>query len=338
MHTATLLTLALVSCARAGAPADTTPSTAALEAEIARIAAESGGTVGVAAIHVESGERVAVNGRERFPMQSVYKVPIALQLLKRVEAGEVDLDQRVAVAKEDLRPGHSPMAEESPRGGEYTVRELLRRMVSESDNTASDVLLRLAGGPSAVTHLLWSEGWEGILVSRPEGLLALEFHAIPPGMGGPHRQSRAAFDSVLVQIPMEMRKEGMRRYLADPRDTSTPEHMAALLVALQQGRLLTREHNALLLRLMTETPTGPRRLKGRLPAGTAVAHKTGTSGVLDGVTAVVNDVGIVTLPGGRGHVALAVFVKGAARGTGAAEDAIARISRAVYDHWTRPRR
>ena len=93
-----------------------------------------------------------------------------------------------------------------------------------------------------------------------------------------------------------------------------------------------RQHS----RAAEETQTGPNRLRGMLPAGARVAHKTGTAGDADGITAVVNDVGIVTLPDGR-RVAIAVFAKRSTRGQEAAERAIALISRAVYDRAARPR-
>lgn len=314
------------------APQDT--STARLEREIARIAAESEATVGVTAVHVETGRRVSLRGGERFPMQSVFKVPIALQLLRRVDAGRVSLDRRVAVGPADFRPGHSPLAEEHPRGGAFTLRELLERTVSISDNTTSDVILRHAGGAAAVTANLRAHGVAGVRVDRSEGRLALDYHGIPYAPG---REAKAVVDSLRAGLSPAQRKAAVERYLADPRDTSTPDGMADLLAKLQRGRFLRPASRALLMRFMTETPTGANRLKALLPPGTVVAHKTGTSGDIDGMTATVNDVGIVTLPDGS-HVAIAVFVKRSTRGLEPAERAIARISRTVHDHWSRPRR
>ena len=75
-----------------------------LEREIARLASSAGGIVGASAIHVESGRRISVNGDARFPMASVYKIPIAIQLLARVDQGEVKLDQKVELKPSDIRP------------------------------------------------------------------------------------------------------------------------------------------------------------------------------------------------------------------------------------------
>uniref|UniRef100_A0ACD5H150 Serine hydrolase n=2 Tax=Desertifilaceae TaxID=1969992 RepID=A0ACD5H150_9CYAN len=84
---------------------------------------------------------------------------------------------------------------------------------------------------------------------------------------------------------------------------------------------------------MTETPTGLKRIKGLLPEGTVVAHKTGTSGTVEGVTAATNDVGLVTLANGR-HLAIAVFVSDSTADQATREAAIAQIARAAWDRWS----
>src|SRR5579872_7538592 len=92
------------------------------------------------------------------------------------------------------------------------------------------------------------------------------------------------------------------RFLKDERDTASPDAMTALLAKFERGEALKPVSTELLRDLMERSATGPNRLKGQLPAGTVVAHKTGTWG-----DAAMNDVGIITLPGGKGHVAIAVF-------------------------------
>jgi len=328
MLTSLAASLLLAAAAPAAAPADTFIDP--LQAELMRIAGESGATVGVTAIHVETGRRVALRGGERFPMQSVYKLPIALQVLRLADEGRVDLDRRVTVTRAELRPGASTLADDYPNGGTFVLRDLVERMVSLSDNTASDVVLRLAGGPAAVTANLRAHGVQGVRVDRSEGRMALDFSGIPYAPG---REQRSVIDSLFARVPAAQQRTAMEAYLADPRDTATPSGMADLLVKLQRGRFLRPARRAELMRILTRTPTGAARLKGRLPAGTAVAHKTGTSRTVAGTTAVVHDVGIVTLPDGS-HAAIAVFVKRSTRGTGAAEEAIAAIARAVYDHWS----
>ncbi len=299
-----------------------------LERAVARLARASGGTLGVTAIHVETGRRVALNGADRFPMASVYKFPIALRLLQRVERGEVRLDDAVKLGEFDFRIGHSPIAEMANNTPvTFTVGRLLELMLGESDNTASDAMLRLAGGPAAVTARLRELGIQGIDINRPEGQLIMEHRGVreyPPES----QWTLAMFERLNQKISQAEREAAWHRYVEDPRDTSSPDAMADLLVKLHRREVLTAAPNVeRVLRIMTETPTGPARLKGLLPAGTLVAHKTGSMG---GTT---NDVGIITLPDGAGHLAIAVFVKGSPKEQPERERAIAEIARTIYDYF-----
>jgi beta-lactamase class A len=306
---------------------------AALQQTVVRLAAEAGGTVGLAALHVESGGRIELNAERAFPMMSVYKLPIALWILRLAEQGTVRLDRTVRVEPADLRPAYSPLAELHPREPfTISIGELLEQTVA-SDNTASDLLLDLAGGPAAVTAMLRAAGIEGIRLDRSEGRIAFDYHGIAVRDDAPDL-SRATFDRLLPDVPPERRREAAARYLDDPRDTATPAAMLDLLVRFDRGELLTPAGTAKLRDLLERISPLDTRLKGDLPAGTRVAHKSGTSNETDGVWAAVNDVAIVTLPGRAGHVAIAVFVTGSGKEQGQIERAIARISRAVFDHWS----
>jgi len=76
-----------------------------LQQELSRLAGLAGGTVGVSAIHIESGRQISLHGGERLPMASTYKVPIAVQLLTRVEKGEISLGEMIEVKASDLHLG-----------------------------------------------------------------------------------------------------------------------------------------------------------------------------------------------------------------------------------------
>jgi beta-lactamase class A len=263
------------------------------------IARATGGPVGAAAVIIEGGEVVSFNGTQRFPMQSVYKMPIGMAVLHAIDEGRLKLTQKIFVRPEDLVPErlHSPLRDANPRGVELTLRELLRLMISESDGTASDVLLGIAGGPEKVTEYLRGLGVEGVLVATSERAMA----------------------------------EGDEQ--VQYRNWATPESMLSLLRALHEGHGLSRASRGLLLDFMLKSTPGPRRLKGMLPAGTPVAHKTGTSGTIEGLTRATNDVGLVTLPDGR-HMAVAVFVSDTKADADVREGVIAKIARATWDCWT----
>jgi hypothetical protein len=196
-------------------------------------------------------------------------------------------------------------------------------MLLISDNSATDVLLRLAGGGEAVTARMRALGIDGIQVSRPTALAIADSMgaSLPPG----EKYSPELFRKLARTVTPEMLKAAAQRFDADPRDTSTPEAMAALLERIHRKDLLKPATAELLLDIMRRCRTGQARLKGLLPEGTEVAHKTGTIG---GTT---NDVGILTLPDGAGHVAIAVFVKSSQKEVPARERAIAEIARAAHD-------
>ncbi len=306
----------------------------ALERTIAALAQDAGGTVGVSILHLESGKGASVRGAEAMPMASVFKLPVAYELLRRVDRGMVGLDQRIALSPADLRTGQSPIAKKAPNAGiTLSIGELLEAMLVDGDNTAADVLLRLAGGPEVVTAQLDEAGLGGIRVDRSEAELAFDtFGATPPPRASWSLKSlEAAFDAV----PEERRRAAFDRFLADPRDTATADALVLLLRDAREGRRLSPESRTRLLDLLARTRTGPLRLKGDLPKGTPVAHRTGTGGEVGGRNVCTNDVGIVTLPGNRGHLAIAVLVRGSDRPLARREKAIARIARAAYDHWTR---
>ena len=269
----------------------------ALQTQIEQIASAAKGRVGVAAVVLETGETVSLNPHDHFPMQSVYKLPIGMAVMKQVDAGKIKLEQKVRVTKDDFvgRGQHSPIRDKYPNGTELTANELMGWMLLESDGTASDVLMKLAGGPEAVQAYLTELKISDMIVLDTEKAFAQD-HSL--------------------------------QY----RNWTTPEAAVALLRALHERRGLSETAHGVLLKLMIESNTGPKRLKGLLPAGTVVAHKTGTSGTQNGVTAATNDIGIITLPNGR-HVAIAVFVSDSPADETTREGVIAKVARAVWERF-----
>jgi beta-lactamase class A len=266
-----------------------------LHKEFEEIAHDANGRVGVAVMLLESHESVELQGDARFPMHSVYKLPIAMAVLQRVDRGELQLDQTVKVDKTDfVRKGiYSPLRDKYPQGARLTIAELLRYAVAESDGTASDVLLKLTGGARGVMLFLNDINVSGINVVNSE-------------------------------------KEIGRDWQTQYENWATPKGAVELLAALQTHRGLSAESQAFLLKLTTESIPGAKRLKGQLPAGTVVAHKTGTGGTQDGITSATNDIGIITLPNST-HLAVAVFVSDSSADETTRESVIARVAKAAWD-------
>jgi beta-lactamase class A len=307
------------------APAASDPGLQALEREITRLAKVPGGVVGVTAIHLETGRRVSMNGSERFPMASTFKIPIAVQLLTRIDKDEVKLDQMIDIKRSDLHPGSGTLADLFNKGGlALSVRNLMELMLLISDNSATDVLLRTAGGAEAVTSRMRGLGIDGINVNRSTAQLIADWIGVanlPPE----DQWTPALFRLAFASVKPEDQRAAAKKFDSDPRDTSTPDGMAALLEKVYHRDIFKAESANLLLDIMRRCRTGEARLRGLLPQGTEIAHKTGTIG---GTT---NDVGIITLPDNAGHVVIAVFVKSSENDTSARERGIAEIARAVHD-------
>jgi beta-lactamase class A len=300
---------------------------AMLEPRLADITAKARGQVGVSVFHVETGARLfSFRGGQPFAMASVYKLPIAFELLTQIAERRLTFDQMVTIGASDIR-SCCTLSRRHPNGGmRLTLRELLELMITESDNTSGDAVLRAVGGPPAVDRRLSSLGFGGIHVNRYEGAIAFDMMGVvdpPPESSWTLDEQRDLID----KVPLHDLIAARARYTADLRDTATPDDMAGFLVKLQRGELLPRPYTDLLLDLLARVKTGPHRLKNRLPEDTIVAHKTGTTAV------VVNDAGIITLPKGGGHVAVAVFVMNG-KNASAMQHVISDIGAAVYESFT----
>lgn len=269
-----------------------------LKEKIARIVAPMRSRVGVSVLGLEDGKAVTVNGESKFPMQSVFKFPLALTVLSEVDKGRLYLNQEIDIRKNDLLPNTwSPIREKYPDGDiKMSLSEILKYTVSQSDNNGCDILLRLIGGPKVLNNYIHGLGIKDFSVQFNE---------------------------------QEMHQDWNNQFL----NWATPVAITELLRIFYEKKSMSRQSFDFLWDAMTETKTGPNRIKGQLPPGTLVAHKTGTSDTNEeGVTAAVNDVGIVTLPDGK-HVAIAVFVENSRENNVTNEKIISDISWAVWDHF-----
>lgn len=309
------------------APLSVRASEPLLEREFARLAEMSGGTMGIAAVHLESGRSAWLNPDESFPMASTYKVPIAVQLLHLVDQGDLGLEDRIEIGIEEYSPGSGAIAKllDDP-GLSVSVLNLLEIMLLISDNTATDRLLDAVGGGEAVTGRMTALGIEGVRVDRPT------IRLIGDWLGVEHMPSAAGkrwedYLELVEDVPEVDREAAAQAFDKDPRDTSTPRGMASLLQQIWDRDALSETSSALLIDIMERCETGLDRLKGNLPEGTVVAHKTGTIG------RTTNDVGIVTLPDDAGHVIVVAFVKESELEVPDRERAIADAARAAHDYF-----
>src|SRR5665213_816001 len=303
------------------------PSLTRLQQQIEFVSHATDGVAGVSATHIESGRSVSVRGGEGFPMASAFKVPVAVQVMTLVDNGELTLDKMVSLTPRDLHPGSGKLSELMFHPGvALSIENLMELMLTISDNSAADVMLREAGGAAAVTARMRALGLPGIRVDRSTAMLISDWVGaknIPPET----QWNRDMWSRLYDAVPNSEHMQARRSEMKDPRDTATPDDMTKLLVHIWNKDLFSRANADVLLGMMERCETGKARIKGMLPQGTDVAHKTGTLG------GVANDVGVVTLPNGLGHVAIAVFTKASTKSEDAEEKAVAEVARTVYDYF-----
>jgi beta-lactamase class A len=265
--------------------------------KIQEIASEAKGTVGVAVMNLETRDTFTLNANLRYPMQSVFKFPLALAILDQVDKGKLTLDQKIHIRKEELLPTWSPIKKKYPEGNvDLPIREILGYTVSQSDNNGCDILFRLLGGTSRVNKYVHSIGIDSIAIAATEEEMATAWN---------------------VQFT----------------NWAKPTAILQLLDGFYKGKYLSKSSTAFLRKLMEETSTGTGRIRGLLPKGTVVANKTGTSGTSDkGLAYATNDVAIVTLPNGK-HFAIVVFVCNATADEKTRDAVIAKITKVFWDYF-----
>jgi len=321
-----------------------------LERVIAEIAKQADGKVGVGAVLLETGDSAYLERKGHFAMQSVYKLPIAMALAQAIDRRTYDVDSDISITPADyVRRGfHSPIRNLNPRGTVMRLDDIIRYSLSESDGSANDVLLRLAGGPQNVQQYLSSIG---------------------------------ITDMMIADSTKDISKDWDTQY----RNWATPEASVDLLRDLIERRAgLSERTTTLIFDSMLEAETGRHRIHKALPQGATLAHKTGTGGhpsevpgywktvaaanastspanktvarnqkpapsrkaksgpsagddsedaepKANEVISAVNDIGIITLPDGR-HIILAVYINDSLSVN--PDKVIADIARAVCERWT----
>ena len=258
------------------------------------------GVLGVAECDLGSRVIQGVNLDRPFSLQSVFKMFLAATVLSKVDAGTLSLNKTVSIASTDVRDGSGSI--DNSEGGTFSVRDLLRAALVESDNSAADTLLPLVGGPAGVTAWLREKQIEGIRVDRNERTIDRDLNGVPADL---YPGKNAA--SLLGHVTPSMRHAAFEAALVEQRDTATPRATIQFLLALNDGQLLAPGTTKMLIGIMRKAMTGSDRLRAGFPEHTLLAHKTGTSGTHEEITLATNDAGLATLPDGR-TVAIAVFL------------------------------
>ena len=254
--------------------------------------------IGVAIFNSNEKDTLKINNDFHFPMQSVMKFPIALAVLSEIDKGNLSFEQKIEITPQDLLPKTwSPIKEEFPNGTTLTIEQILNYTVSESDNIGCDILLKLIGGTDSVQKFLNANHFTDISIKANEE---------------------------------QMHKDWNTQY----QNWATPTAMNKLLIDTynNKNQLLSKKSYDFIWKIMRETTTGSNRLKGQLPKNTIVAHKTGTSGINNGIAAATNDVGVITLPNGQ-LIFISVFVAESKETSEINEKIISDIAKITWNYY-----
>jgi beta-lactamase class A len=272
---------------------------ARLPGQLQAIADDAPGTLGIALYDPYRDARIAIRGDRMFPLASVFKLAVAVTAYRLADQHKLDLDERVSVTAADLRHGVSPIADAHPRGNiSFTMWELVRAMLVESDNTACDIVLREIGGPAVVQAMMTRLGYTGFAIRKTEADM--------------YAEARAG-----------------RTFAQGGENGATPNAVADLLTAIASQRAAGLDATNELLLDLSDVRTGADRFRAGFPPTIRLAHKTGSGDATGGLTEATNDAGIVTLPDGR-RIVLVAFLTASPADDATRAAVLAKVARTVY--------
>lgn len=256
-------------------------------------------TVGVAISGVNSSNSLSINGNKHLPMQSVFKYHLALAVLDQVDKGRLSLLNKITITKKDLDNNlWSSIRKKHPEGASLTLAEILKYTIAYSDNVGCDVLFKIVGGPKVVEEFLHQKGITDIAIE---------------------------YDEITQQLKWERQYENWT--------TANASNAALKMFFENKNKLLSSESHSFLWNTMKGSATGWKTIKGNLPNGTLVAHKTGSSGKnKTGLTGAQNDIGIVFFPDGT-YFYLSVFVSDSLEKRDVNKKIIADIAKLAWDYF-----
>lgn len=306
-------------------------NTAALRQEIEQVIQDLPVTFGVAIKYLESGEELTLNDQRTYQLASVFKVPVLVTAMQQIDAGRFSLDDRVTL-KDEHKTSPSGIICYLRPGLNLTVEDLLMLMIIISDNTATDMVLDLVGGPAAVNEAMRKLGF-----AKSEMNITLSVHDLFEDVFGSSEcvllpsQMVAQFRERGINFDHEVFQEGSTINVAKPSAMNRLHEM------IYHGQVASRWACDKALEIMLHQTLNA-RLPGLLPPGTDVAHKTGT------LMGVRNDSGIIYVAGDC-HVIVTVLTEQHGKRTveemedpqtaeteAAVDKAIARIGKLAYDY------
>ena len=318
-------------------------SATAIAKKIAEIEKKSNTIMGVTAIYIEKNQVIEHNSKKRFFMASTIKLPIALAFLHRVDEKKDSLNRVIKLDSSNSVPGSGSLYHLfEKKQMSISLKQVLKYMLSNSDNSASDTILQEVNGPAYVTKRMSALGFKNILINRSILEMLVDTNHVDHSLLNKPRPVYS-WQKTFNSIPLDQKMQAWQRFQTDIRDTTTPDEMAQLLVKVYKNQALSKSSTTVLMNIMEGCRTGRSRIKGLLPPNVKVAHKTGTWAISEqdylkypgskNLFRFASDVGIITLPKNKGHIAIAVYVKSKGVSDYQRSRAIALASKAIYDHF-----
>ena len=277
--------------------------------------------IGVAVKHLGTGEEASFNGDELFPTASVFKVPVIVELYRQAEAGRLSLDDNIVLKEAEKVPG-SGILKELSEGLEITIKDLSRLMMILSDNTATDLIVDRVGKDNVNATMRRLGLNKTVIVADCRDML---FDLV----GANDLPEEEKTLSQYLQLAKAGTNKGSWSLGTDRNDVTTPLEMSKLLSLIIDGTAAGRSGCDAILATMEKCQTGEHRIPKYLPAeNVRMNRKTGS---LPGIR---NDVGVITVLATGEKYCISCFAKGALD-VYAAEETIARISRNVYQYFTK---
>jgi beta-lactamase class A len=241
---------------------------------------------------LNTGEEFSLHGDESWYLASTIKVPVAIEVLRQVDAKKLSFEDKIAITQDDYVDGNGPLKSMRP-GEEVSLRFLIEQMIIWSDNMATDMLLRVVGLDQVnklVKELSPSEFSNITSLKDVRRHIFSELHSRAFELPGESfielRQIRRSKDKIakfasLLQIDQKQIKlknidEAYRVYYQKGLNSATPRSYSKVLEAVWDGKLLSPSSRDYLMRTMLNTQTGKKRIRAGLKKPWVFAHKTGT--------------------------------------------------------------
>lgn len=285
-----VLFLATISFAAMAAPKEDWPSS--LQNDIKQIEESFPGEVGVYIRHLGDDRTATHNLGQDWYLASTIKIPLGIVLMQRAEQEGLDLEQKLTLRDTDFVDGTGDLLWVEP-GARYSLEELNKRSIEDSDSTATDMLIRFLGEESFN---------EQVTRMAPEGLgpittiLQVRYDAyseVHPNVTQLTNRDfidlktvnsyQQRYDMLLDKMGISAGeadaasvREAFERYYDRGINSGDLESFGRLLEQLVEGQLLNEAHTERLIEYLSNITTGDQRIAGGLPDDTPFAHKTGT--------------------------------------------------------------